>query len=328
MWHFERKWVVMCLGEPYGRFFAMVTNLSHFAAFAILVERTAFKILIRFVHSPSVIYVSRGVHFPLDFSVRRGYQVYKEVCAACHSMERIAFRNLVGVSHTEAEMKVRRWRRCHWQRVWTDKAWVFPLDIPSLHSTPASLHLGMLKQNFASEYEFTDGPNDQGEMFTRPGKLADYFPKPYPNEEASRAANGGAYPPDLSLIIKARHSGKDYVFSLLTGYCEPPAGISLREGLHYNPYFPGGAISMAAPLYDGAVEYEDGTPNHMSQLAKDVIEFLSFASEPEHDERKKMGWKFLAINALFLGLSWYWKRLRWSYIKVRRTFEPGMTGRI
>ncbi|KAI9025522.1 cytochrome C1 family-domain-containing protein [Hyaloraphidium curvatum] len=215
-------------------------------------------------------------------AIRRGYQVYKEVCAACHSMERIAFRNLIGVAHTEAEMKT-----------------------------------------FASEYEFTDGPNDAGEMFTRPGKLTDYFPKPYPNEEASRAANGGAYPPDLSLIIKARHSGKDYLFSLLTGYCDPPAGVSVREGLHYNPYFPGGAISMAAPLYDGAVEYEDGTPNTKSQLAKDVIEFLSWASEPEHDERKKMGWKFLAINTLFLGLAWYWKRLRWSYIKTRKVvYKP------
>ncbi|CAM8930415.1 unnamed protein product [Rhodiola kirilowii] len=113
----------------------------------------------------------------------------------------------------------------------------------------------------AAEIEVVDGPNDEGEMFTRPGKLSDCLPQPYPNEQAARFANGGgAYPPDLSLITKARHNGQNYVFALLTGYRDPPAGVSIREGLHYNPYFPGGAIAMPKMLIDGAVEYEDGTP--------------------------------------------------------------------
>lgn len=130
----------------------------------------------------------------------------------------------------------------------------------------------------AEEVEYEDGPNEQGEMFQRPGKLADYMPAPYPNEEAARAGNGGALPPDLSLITKARHGGsvrssgncivrplfslknklQDYVFSLLTGYMDPPAGVEIREGMNYNPFFPGGAISMARVLFDGLVEYDDG----------------------------------------------------------------------
>ncbi|KAG0074376.1 cytochrome c1, partial [Podila epicladia] len=146
----------------------------------------------------------------LNFSIRRGYQVYKEVCAACHSLDRIAWRNLIGVSHTEAEVKA-----------------------------------------MAEEHEYTDGPNDVGDMFERPGKPSDYMPRPYANEEQARAGNMGAYPPDLSLMIKARHGGADYVFSLLTGYQDPPAGVEIREGLNFNPYFPGGAIGMARVLYDG-----------------------------------------------------------------------------
>ncbi|GFY83073.1 cytochrome C1 family [Actinidia rufa] len=148
----------------------------------------------------------------------------------------------------------------------------------------------------AAEIEVVDGPNDEGEMFTRPGKLSDRFPQPYSNEQAARFANGGAYPPDLSLITKARHNGQNYVFALLTGYRDPPAGISIREGLHYNPYFPGGAIAMPKMLNDGAVEYEDGVPATEAQLrisslifmqmGKDVVSFLAWAAEPEMEERK------------------------------------------
>ena len=175
--------------------------------------------------------------FPLNlsfYSIRRGYQVYREVCSACHSLDRIAWRNLVGVSHTADEARA-----------------------------------------MAEEVEYTDGPNAEGEMFQRPGKLADYMPSPYPNEEAARAGNAGAYPPDLSLMVKARHGGavcqvitffqcshshlfQDYIFSLLTGYIDPPAGVEIREGMNYNPFFPGGAISMARVLFDGLVEFEDG----------------------------------------------------------------------
>ncbi|CAG8464110.1 12256_t:CDS:2 [Acaulospora colombiana] len=149
----------------------------------------------------------------------------------------------------------------------------------------------------AEELEYEDGPDEEGNYFKRPGKPSDYLPAPYPNEEAARASNAGALPPDLSLITKARHGGADYIFSLLTGYYDPPAGVEVREGLYYNPYFPGGAISMARALFDGLVEYEDGTPATTSQMAKDVTTFLSWAAEPEFDERKKMGVKAVICAA-------------------------------
>ncbi|KAF8199137.1 cytochrome C1 family-domain-containing protein [Pholiota molesta] len=210
-------------------------------------------------------------------SIRRGYQVYREVCAACHSLDRIAWRNLVGVSHTADEARA-----------------------------------------MAEEVEYTDGPDSEGQMFQRPGKLADYMPSPYPNDEAARAGNAGALPPDLSLIIKARHGGADYVFSLLTGYIDPPAGVEIREGMNYNPYFPGGAISMARVLFDGLVEYDDGTPATTSQMAKDVVTFLSWAAEPEHDERKKYGIKAVIILSVLTCISLYVKRFKWGPIKNRK----------
>ncbi|OXG22768.1 cytochrome c1, heme protein, mitochondrial [Cryptococcus neoformans Ze90-1] len=215
-------------------------------------------------------------------AIRRGYQVYREVCAACHSLDRIAWRNLVGVSHTVDEVKA-----------------------------------------MAEEVEYEDGPNDEGEMFQRPGKLADYMPAPYPNEEAARAGNAGALPPDLSLIIKARHGGADYVYSLLTGYCDPPAGVKVAEGMNYNPYFPGGGIAMARVLFDGLVEYDDGTPATTSQMAKDVVTFLSWAAEPEHDQRKKMGMQALIVLSSMFAISVYIKRFKWAYLKNRKiVYEP------
>jgi ubiquinol-cytochrome c reductase cytochrome c1 subunit len=122
----------------------------------------------------------------------------------------------------------------------------------------------------------------------------------------------------LSCIARARHGEEDYIFALLTGYTEPPAGLNIREGLHFNRYFPGGAISMPRPIYDEVVDYEDGTPNNASQLAKDVAEFLAWASYPEHDERKKMGIKALAMSGLMLGLSVYWKRFKWAHVKSKK----------
>uniref|UniRef100_A0A8C7NFE8 Cytochrome c1, heme protein, mitochondrial n=1 Tax=Oncorhynchus mykiss TaxID=8022 RepID=A0A8C7NFE8_ONCMY len=230
------------------------------------------------LHPPNYPWTHSGMLSALDHgSIRRGYQVYKQVCSACHSMEYLAFRNLVGVSHTEAEVKV-----------------------------------------LAEEIEVVDGPDESGEMFTRPGKLSDYFPKPYPNPEAARAANGGALPPDLSYIVNARHGGEDYVFSLLTGYCEPPAGVEVREGLYYNPYFPGQAIGMAPPIYNEVLEFEDGTPATMSQVAKDVCTFLRWAAEPEHDQRKRMGLKLLMGSAILVPLVYYMKRHRWSVLKSRK----------
>ncbi|XP_074565714.1 cytochrome c1-2, heme protein, mitochondrial-like isoform X1 [Curcuma longa] len=210
-------------------------------------------------------------------SIRRGHQVYQQVCASCHSMSLISYRDLVGVAYTEEETKA-----------------------------------------MAAEIEVVDGPNDEGEMFTRPGKLSDRFPQPYANEQAARFANGGAYPPDLSLITKARHNGQNYAFALLTGYRDPPAGVSIREGLHYNPYFPGGAIAMPKMLIDGAVEYEDGTPATESQMGKDVVTFLSWAAEPEMEERKLMGFKWIFVLSLALLQAAYYRRLKWSVVKSRK----------
>ncbi|XP_068605144.1 cytochrome c1, heme protein, mitochondrial [Brachionichthys hirsutus] len=230
------------------------------------------------LHPPQYPWTHAGPLSSLDHaSVRRGYQVYKQVCSACHSMEYLAFRNLVGVSHTEEEAKA-----------------------------------------IAEEEGIVDGPNEKGEMFTRPGKLSDYFPKPYANDEAARYANNGALPPDLSYIVNARHGGEDYVFSLLTGYCEPPAGVTLREELYYNPYFPGQAIGMAPPIYNEILEFDDGTPATMSQVAKDVCTFLRWAAEPEHDQRKRMGLKLLLGSAVLMPLIYYMKRHRWSVLKSRK----------
>ena len=156
---------------------------------------------------------------PLLHSLRRGFQVYREVCSSCHSLARIPWRVLVGQTHTVDEMKA-----------------------------------------MAEENEYDTEPNDEGELDKRPGKLSDYIPKPYKNDEAARAANNGALPPDLSLMVKARHGGCNYIFSLLTGYPEePPPGATVASGLNFNPYFPGTGIAMARVLYDGLVEYEDGT---------------------------------------------------------------------
>lgn len=210
-------------------------------------------------------------------AIRRGFQVYRQVCASCHSVEGIAFRNLVGVTHTEEKMKA-----------------------------------------IAESYEVEDGPDDNGEMFERPGKLSDKLPGPYKNEEQARAANGGALPPDLTLMSKARHNGTDYIFHLLVGYVDPPAGKVMLPGLHYNPYFPGGAIAMAKQLVDGQVEYEDGTPATETQMAKDVAAFLAWTAEPEHDDRKKSGMQFLMALGVGLLLTGFYKRFRWSIYKTRK----------
>jgi len=209
-------------------------------------------------------------------SVRRGFFVYKQVCATCHSLDRIAWRNLVDVCLTEEEAK-----------------------------------------KIAAEFEYTDGPNQEGEMFQRPGKLPDKFPRPYPNEQAARYANNSAYPPDLSLVVKGRARHEDYIFSLLTGYRDPPAGVKLRDGLYWNPYFPGGAISMAPALSNGQVDYDDGTDNNISQMAKDVTTFLAWAAEPEMDYRKRTGFKVLVILGITGAFSLYWKRYLWSVAKNR-----------
>lgn len=176
----------------------------------------------------------------------------------------------------------------------------------------------------AEENEYPDEPDEQGEIQMRPGKLSDYMIPPYKNEEAARFANNGALPPDLSLITKARHGGCDYIFSLLTGYPdEAPPGVQLAPGMHFNPYFPGTGIAMARVLYDGLVEYEDGTPATTSQMAKDVVEFLNWAAEPEMDDRKRMGVKVLAISSVLFAMSVWVKRYKWASLKTRKiVYDP------
>jgi len=169
----------------------------------------------------------------------------------------------------------------------------------------------------AADVDVSDGPDQEGYMYQRPGKLLDYMPRPYANEQAARFANSGAYPPDLSLTIKAREHHEDYLFALLTGYRTPPHGFKLREGLYYNPYFPGGAIAMPQALTDGQIEYDDGTRATISQMSKDVTTFLCWAAEPEHDIRKRLASKAVFICLLTLFPALYYKRLKWAPLKTR-----------
>lgn len=189
-------------------------------------------------------------------SAQRGFQVFKEVCAACHGLKRVAFRQLEGIGFSEAEIR-----------------------------------------SLAAGYTIKDGPNDMGEMFDRPGRPSDYFPSPYPNDKAAAAANGGAVPPDQSLLVKAREDGANYIYSLLTGYEEAPEDVTLPVGAHYNPYMDGHIIKMAPPLKDDSVTYQDGTKATLDQEARDIVNFLQWAAEPEMEERKSMGIHVM----LFLG---------------------------
>lgn len=204
-------------------------------------------------------------------AVQRGFQVYKEVCAACHGLKRVAFRTLEGAGFPEAEVK-----------------------------------------SLAASYDIQDGPNDAGEMFTRPGRPSDKLPSPYANDQAGRAMNNGALPPDLSLIVKARPDGANYLYSLLTGYEDAPEGIEVPEGGYYNPYFPGGIIKMPHPLNADAVTYQDGTNASVEQMAHDVVSFLQWAAEPEMEARKRMGIKVMLFLAIMTGIFFAAKKRIWS----------------
>jgi len=167
-------------------------------------------------------------------------------------------------------------------------------------------------KTLAAEYTFTDGPDDQGEMYERAGLPSDYFPSPFANDKAAAAANNGAAPPDLSLIAKARKGGPDYTRALLMGYEEPPAGAELPEGASYNRFFPGNQIAMPPPLSEDAVEYADGTPATVEQMATDVAAFLMWAAEPNLEERKAMGLKVLIFLVVFTGVLYAAKRKIWA----------------
>jgi len=212
-------------------------------------------------------------------SLQRGYQVYTEVCSACHSMKYLTYRNLSepgGPEFSEVEAKA-----------------------------------------IASQFEVTDGPNNDGEMFTRPGRPSDNFVSPYPNIQAATAANGGAYPPDMSVLVKARKGGADYIYSLLLGYEDPPAGISLDDGVYYNKYMPGKNIKMSNPLSEGLVEYSDGTTASMEQMAKDVTTFLSWAAEPHLEARHKIGFRAIIYLIILTILVYFSMKKIWSRVESK-----------
>ena len=209
-------------------------------------------------------------------SLQRGFQVYKEVCASCHSMQYLSYRNLGepgGPEFSEQEVKA-----------------------------------------IAASFEIEDGPDSQGEMFTRPGKPSDKFKSPYPNVQAATAANGGAYPPDMSVLVKARKGGANYIYSVLVGYEDPPPGVTLDDGVYYNKYMAGNKIKMPNNLMDGLVEYADGTESTVDQMAKDVTTFLAWAAEPELEERHKTGVKVIIYLVLLTILVYLSMKKIWSRI--------------
>ncbi len=231
--------------------------------------------------------------------VQRGYKVYREVCAACHSMNQLFFRNLGQKSGP-----------------FYDPEYKNPNDNPYVKA-------------LAKDIQVNDIDSETGDTIQRAGMPADKFPSPFPNEAAARASNGGAMPPDLSVITKARDGGPDYVYSLLTGYKPPPAGLSVGAGQHYNPYMPGdlaaywtgkghapkgGFIAMAAPLADGKVTFDDGKPSTVEQQAKDVVAFLAWASEPKQTERKQFGFGAMIYLFIFSILLWFSYKRIWRNV--------------
>ncbi|MCD8494081.1 MAG: cytochrome c1 [Alphaproteobacteria bacterium] len=170
---------------------------------------------------------------------------------------------------------------------------------------------GQIK-TIAADVTVQDGPDDEGEMFDRPGRPSDPFKSPFANEKQAKASNGGALPPDLSLITKARHGGADYVFGILTGFEEPPAEVTLLPGQHYNKTMPGHIIAMAPPLQDGQVSYEDGSAQTVEQYAKDVGQFLTWAADPYLEERKRTGVKVILFLLAFAGIMYAVKRKIWA----------------
>ena len=224
--------------------------------------------------------------------LQRGFKVYREVCQVCHGLSLVAFRNLAEPGGPE-------------------------------FTRPQAAAV-------AAEYKIKDGPNDQGEMFERPGRPADRFPAPFANDQAARVVHNGAVPPDLSVMAKARtyergfpwfvfdlftqyqEQGVDYAVALLKGYEEPPQGVTLPAGASYNKYFPGHAIAMPKPMEDGRVEYTDGAPATLDQYAKDVTAFLMWTAEPHMEARKRIGFQVMIFLLVFAGLLYFAKKKVWS----------------
>ena len=170
-------------------------------------------------------------------------------------------------------------------------------------------------KKYSETFEIVDGPNELGEMFTRPGEPSDTFVSPYKNKEEAKASFNGAYPPDLSLLTKAMKNGPDYIYSLLTGYEDPPKDFELTDGLYYNPYHDGKVIAMPPPLYDDAIEYIDGTNASLHQLSYDIVNFLNLAAEPELEKRKSMGVKVILFLIVLTALLYVTMKETWSRIE-------------
>ena len=212
-------------------------------------------------------------------ALQRGYQVYREVCSSCHSMKYLSYRNL------------------------SEKGG------PEFTEAQAKA--------IAASFEVQDGPNADGEMFTRPGKLSDKFVMPYDNVKAAQAANGGAYPPDMTVLVKARGGGVDYIYSLLQGYEDPPSGITLDDGVYYNKYMYGNKIKMSNQLSDDLVEYSDGTKATVEQMSKDVTTFLMWTAEPHLESRHRMGFKAIVYLIILTILVYFSMKKIWSRIETK-----------
>ena len=210
-------------------------------------------------------------------ALQRGYQVYTEVCASCHSMKYLSYRNLAekgGPEFSEEQAKA-----------------------------------------IAANFEVTDGPNEDGDMFERPAKLSDKFVQPYRNVKEATASNGGAYPPDMSVLVKARSGGADYIYSVLLGYEDPPSGVTLDDGVYYNKYMYGNNIKMPKPLMDGQVEYNDGTEATEQQMAKDVVTFLAWSAEPHLEARHKIGFRAIIYLIIITILVYFSMKKIWSRVE-------------
>lgn len=223
--------------------------------------------------SPSQGWSFEGIFGTFDRpALRRGYQVYAEVCESCHSLNLLAYHNLQDIGFGKEEVRV-----------------------------------------IAGDYQVEDGPNDDGEMYMRPAMPFDRMVPPFANEQAARAANAGAFPPDLSVITKARDGGADYLYALLTGYLEePPEGVELMDGLYYNTYFPSHQIAMAPVVWDDLIEYEDGTKATAKQISRDVSVFLAWAAEPELEERKGTGILVMLFLIVLTAMLYALKRRIWA----------------
>ena len=207
-------------------------------------------------------------------SLQRGYQVYTEVCSGCHSMDLLSYRNLIEEGGPEFSKEQAK--------------------------------------AMAAMFEVEDGPNEDGEMYMRPAILSDYFVSPWENKQQARVANGGAYPPDLSVIVKAREGGADYIYSLLLGYEDPPSDMEIDDGVYYNIYAKGEKIAMPQPLYEDGVEYTDGTVATPEQMAHDVTMFLTWAAEPKLEARKRIGFKVISYLIILSFLLYFTNRRIWK----------------